>query len=201
MNPIKKARKQAGLTQRELAEKLGVATGTVQQWELGARTPTVKKLSKIAEALNVSLVELLPPDVLGEKGKTMEEREKTTEEKKDLSIKEYLRQLQDQRLLEIKEKIKDVNSYLEFKERLSNEELVYLIINCGLEDEDFLAWVSKDANARLYKHLLLLLKASGRTTRHCLFLLEKTKDVLLQTCLPLRPEIGTSATLSFTRKC
>lgn len=35
-----KVRKAAGYTQREAAEEMGVAHGTVEQWELGARIPT-----------------------------------------------------------------------------------------------------------------------------------------------------------------
>ncbi|HEY5791922.1 MAG TPA: helix-turn-helix domain-containing protein [Chthoniobacterales bacterium] len=46
-----KARKQAGLTQNEFAEMLGVAVGTYRQWEHGRRTPSgpaVSLLSLIA---------------------------------------------------------------------------------------------------------------------------------------------------------
>lgn len=36
---IKAARKKAGMTQKEIAEKAGTATGTIQQYELGKRQP------------------------------------------------------------------------------------------------------------------------------------------------------------------
>ena len=50
---IKKYRKQAGLTQKQLAERLGVATGTIQQYELGKREPRFEQLYRIANALNI----------------------------------------------------------------------------------------------------------------------------------------------------
>lgn len=50
---LKEARKHRGLTQAELAEKCGLATGTIQQYELGKRNPTKKNIHKIAEALNL----------------------------------------------------------------------------------------------------------------------------------------------------
>lgn len=47
---IKKARLDAGLTQKEVAEKLGVAQAQYARWENGGRNPkdeTVEKLSEI----------------------------------------------------------------------------------------------------------------------------------------------------------
>lgn len=51
---IKEARKKAGLTQKELAIKIGAATGTIQQYELGKRQPRLEQLEAIASALGVS---------------------------------------------------------------------------------------------------------------------------------------------------
>lgn len=50
---IKGIRKLMGLTQRELAEKCGLATGTIQQYELGRRLPSYTALMSIAKALNL----------------------------------------------------------------------------------------------------------------------------------------------------
>ena len=52
---IKEARKSAGLTQRELAEKAGTATGTIQQYELGKRQPRIEQFQAIADVLNVDV--------------------------------------------------------------------------------------------------------------------------------------------------
>lgn len=56
---IKVYRKLAGLTQKELGELAGVATGTIQQYELGKRQPRIEQLEKIATALNVPVADLL----------------------------------------------------------------------------------------------------------------------------------------------
>lgn len=58
-NNIKELRKAAGITQKELAKRCGLATGTIQQYELGKREPRHEKLKKIATALNTSVSELM----------------------------------------------------------------------------------------------------------------------------------------------
>lgn len=55
-------RKEKGLTQKQLAEKCGMATGTIQQYELNKREPRQKQLQIIANALNVSIHELVGHD-------------------------------------------------------------------------------------------------------------------------------------------
>ena len=56
---IRHARKEAGLTQKALAEKAEIATGTLQQYELGLRQPRIEHLRNVAAALGV-----LPGDLL-----------------------------------------------------------------------------------------------------------------------------------------
>ena len=50
---IKDSRTIAGLTQAQLAEKSGLAVGTIHQYENNKRQPRVEQLTKIANALNV----------------------------------------------------------------------------------------------------------------------------------------------------
>lgn len=57
---IRKKRKDMGLTQKELAEKVGVATITIQQYERNVRVPKIETLSKIGIVLGVSWYELYP---------------------------------------------------------------------------------------------------------------------------------------------
>ena len=57
---IQEKRKKAGLTQKELAKKIGVATITIQQYERGLREPKLETVARIAEALNVSVSEFIP---------------------------------------------------------------------------------------------------------------------------------------------
>lgn len=52
---IKEFRLKAGLTQSELAEKLGIPYQSIGQWERGLRSPKIETLQKIADALNVPL--------------------------------------------------------------------------------------------------------------------------------------------------
>lgn len=51
---LKKFRIAKGYTQADLASLCGVATGTIQQYELGKRTPTARNLDKIAHVLGLS---------------------------------------------------------------------------------------------------------------------------------------------------
>lgn len=56
---IRKARKAAGLTQAQLAEKSGVAAITIHQYEAGKRQPRIKQLADITAALNLSVDSLI----------------------------------------------------------------------------------------------------------------------------------------------
>lgn len=59
---IKAARKNAGLTQKELGQRLGVAYQTLAQWENDLRNPKPDTLQRIAAALDVSIYMLLDDD-------------------------------------------------------------------------------------------------------------------------------------------
>lgn len=52
---IKVLRKSRGLTQQQLADKLGVQRATVSNYEIGRRTPHLNDLRKLAEALGTSM--------------------------------------------------------------------------------------------------------------------------------------------------
>ena len=51
---IKAARKKAGMTQAELAEKLEIPFQSVSQWERDIRNPKKETLEKIAEKIGFS---------------------------------------------------------------------------------------------------------------------------------------------------
>ena len=59
-NGLGALRRQAGLTQRELAETLGVHPRLVSKWENGEATPRPANIRKLAAALGVE-----PREVLG----------------------------------------------------------------------------------------------------------------------------------------
>lgn len=56
---IKEARKAAGLTQSELAEKLGVNRATVSKYESGDIDISIRQLARIAEILGVPVQDLM----------------------------------------------------------------------------------------------------------------------------------------------
>jgi transcriptional regulator with XRE-family HTH domain len=56
---IKSARGQVGLSQAELAKKLGVSAGAVGQWEIGRGVPATERLATLADLLSISLDALL----------------------------------------------------------------------------------------------------------------------------------------------
>ena len=56
---IRTARIQAGYTQEDVAEKVGVSRTAVSQWEIGDIEPKISNLIAVAEALNVSTDYLL----------------------------------------------------------------------------------------------------------------------------------------------
>lgn len=60
---IKRLREKKKLTQKELAEKLMVSDKTISKWETNKGLPDLSILSELANALSVSVPELLTGDV------------------------------------------------------------------------------------------------------------------------------------------
>lgn len=56
---VAQLRKEQGLTQKELADRLHITDKAVSKWETGKGFPDVKLLEPLAQVLGVSLVELL----------------------------------------------------------------------------------------------------------------------------------------------
>ena len=56
---VAQLRKEQGLTQKELADRLHVTDKAVSKWETGKGFPDIKLLEPLAQALDISLVELL----------------------------------------------------------------------------------------------------------------------------------------------
>lgn len=50
---LKAARVNAGMSQAEAAEKLGVAVSTLRNWEAGKTYPTMPRIDKICEVYGV----------------------------------------------------------------------------------------------------------------------------------------------------
>ena len=55
---LKEQRLNAGLTQQELANLLGLAKESIAYFETGARTPGLSAIKKISEFFNVTIYEI-----------------------------------------------------------------------------------------------------------------------------------------------
>lgn len=60
---IQDLRKKNGLSQEELADKVGVARQTISKWELGETSPDLKQSKELSKIFNVSLDELTDNDI------------------------------------------------------------------------------------------------------------------------------------------
>ena len=58
-NTIKQLREGRGLTQAELAEKIGVSSKTISKWETAKGLPDITLLQPLAQALGISVIELM----------------------------------------------------------------------------------------------------------------------------------------------
>lgn len=58
MEGIKQKREALNITQKQLAEKMGVERSTVAKWEAGAAFPSAAKLPKLAEVLGCTVADL-----------------------------------------------------------------------------------------------------------------------------------------------
>ena len=58
-NPIKVYREYRGLTQKQLADQIGIQRGYLAEIERGRKSGSVKTLKALAEALNVDLILIL----------------------------------------------------------------------------------------------------------------------------------------------
>lgn len=56
---IKKAREKAGLTQKALADKLGLVQSTIAMWETERSLPRADKLPALAKLFNCTVDDLL----------------------------------------------------------------------------------------------------------------------------------------------
>ena len=62
-NKIQELRKKNGMSQEELAEKIGVARQTISKWELGETSPDLKQAKELSKIFKISLDELTNNDI------------------------------------------------------------------------------------------------------------------------------------------
>ena len=59
VNRVKELRTAAGMTQKALADQLGVTVPTVSKWELGQRTPELERVFRMTLIFGVPLEEIV----------------------------------------------------------------------------------------------------------------------------------------------
>lgn len=59
VNRIKDLRTAAGMTQKALADQLGVTVPTVSKWELGQRTPELERVFRMTLIFGVPIEEIV----------------------------------------------------------------------------------------------------------------------------------------------
>lgn len=83
-NSLFQARKKGGLSQEEVAEKLGVSRQTVSKWETDETVPDIRQSKKMAALYHVSLDELIDFDIdIREIQETIDKTRAEVEEKVD----------------------------------------------------------------------------------------------------------------------
>ncbi len=83
LEQIKRTRKSKGLTQAELAERLGKSEMTIRRWESEERSPRMEEVQKIAQVFNISVSELLS-DTTEEKGTSSQSATDTVNSGRDI---------------------------------------------------------------------------------------------------------------------
>jgi len=61
MNPLRLAREQRGISQRDLGKAMGVSAATISRYETGERKLTVEAARRIASVLDEDWVNLFDP--------------------------------------------------------------------------------------------------------------------------------------------
>nr|DAX85565.1 MAG TPA: helix-turn-helix domain protein [Caudoviricetes sp.] len=59
VNKVRELRTAAGMTQKALADQLGVTVPTVSKWELGQRTPELERVFRMTLIFGVPIEEIV----------------------------------------------------------------------------------------------------------------------------------------------
>ena len=86
---ISSIRKDKGLTQKQLADSLGVSNATISKWETGKGFPDISLLEPLASVLDITVSEVLA----GERHKNNDENNSLINDLVEISIKEQNRKI------------------------------------------------------------------------------------------------------------
>lgn len=115
---IKEFRLAKGLTQKELAARIGMGDTTIVNYEKGARTPKKNTIFKIAEVLGTSIDDFFPPIISSKKidndSVIAQQMEKLTPDNQE-KVLEYIKKLLEEQERENRPKIIIEEPVIEYK--------------------------------------------------------------------------------------
>ncbi len=131
---IKKYRKAKGFTQKELAESVGVAAITIQQYERNVREPKMDTVVRIAQALGISVADLYGSCITDFVERSAQER--TTEAQKERQtalhkIDRILGQMNAKGIKVAVERVEELSHVPEYQKRnpIQEQQAVYDALN------------------------------------------------------------------------
>lgn len=131
---IKELRKSKGITQAVMGERLRMSQNNFGLLERGEIDISVSRLIQIAEALNVSLKEILFPEELEPPTNPELEREiEILKKEKELALKEK-DLVQKEKVLMLQAREKAIKALLNYLQKLSKEEVTSLDIQNFIQD-------------------------------------------------------------------
>lgn len=139
-NKIMNLRKKNGLSQEELAEKIGVARQTISKWELGETSPDLKQAKELSKIFNVSLDELVDNDIKD----ILVEKTSNTERLAGLIIK-ILKAIGIFFILFLIIDIVAFITFTFFKKEVETSEVKEATLNCNIGNNDYLITIGSDA--------------------------------------------------------
>lgn len=144
---IKEFRKIRGLTQKQLAEKLGVTTITIQNYENNRREPNIETIGKIANILNTTASELFGFEVYDIEGNSVNSIETPLNRVNNNFEEDYNQYKEDH-----KETIGEFRNKLN---HLSDKERVKLLSNIfkSKEQKEFLNSLTEEQCNKLLEEL------------------------------------------------
>lgn len=80
-------RRKNGLSQEQLAEKIGVSRQAISKWESGTSTPELEKLLALSECFNITLDDLIKEETINQGGKEASPKERGVETPKAIEMK------------------------------------------------------------------------------------------------------------------
>ena len=84
---IYKFRRKSGLSQEQLAEKIGVSRQAISKWESGTSTPELEKLLALSECFHITLDELVKEETVNQSTNEMPQKIGGTKVPKDIELK------------------------------------------------------------------------------------------------------------------